>query len=746
MNRQRFAFMVLALAACCYRCGGEPAASEEATNGGAASRSTGGVNASGNGGRAGDGSGGTRIVVIPAGDSGAGACGALDCAQAGAGGVAEPDFFCGDGDTNQLSEQCDDGNLRSGDGCTGNCRLEQYYSCPTPGEPCVSTLVCGDGRANGTEECDDGNDDSDDGCSSDCTVEIGWACPFQGLHCEAALCGDGLLAGREQCDDGNLRAADGCSSCKLEAGYVCRTPGAACVTTKCGDGKVEGLERCDDGNHDLGDGCTPLCNAEPDCSKGACVSRCGDGFTFGDEKCDDGNGRAGDGCSPSCEVELGFSCALPAAPARLELPLVIRDFDATHPDFERLEGEDAQIVRVAATAASGGRGGDLGQPGETSSIEKPDGSALGLVSLANKPVYFDVSCDSSAVAPKDCTLTTTDADSFHQWFNDGPWTSATVVKRLTLRRGTFTEADAQFQPGGDGYTFDSRYMQIDGSMPALLEGTQLRTPGFFPIDELGTSGTSCAAGGNGLHNFHFTSETRYWFRYDSSQSPPAELRFSGDDDLFVYVNGHLAVNLGGVHVRQESSFVLDAVNAQSWGLETGSIYEIAVFHAERHTCESNYWLTLKGFYAASSECRSSCGDGKLASDELCDDGAAGNTGEYGKCGTSCKERGPYCGDAERNGEEDCDNGENVSVYAFDERGCAPGCLLPPHCGDGEVQSSYEECDDGSNDGAYDGCNADCSLGPRCGDGEVQAKREECDDGNRRSGDGCDPECAVEVPR
>lgn len=61
------------------------------------------------------------------------------------------------------------------------------------------------------------------------------------------------------------------------------------------------------------------------------------------------------------------------------------------------------------------------------------------------------------------------------------------------------------------------------------------------------------------------------------------------------------------------------------------------------------------------------------------------------------------------------------------------------CGDGEVEGD-EVCDDGVNDGSYDGCANDCSaLGPRCGDGEENGP-EQCDDGDEVQGNGCNNDC------
>ncbi|MFL5311896.1 MAG: malectin domain-containing carbohydrate-binding protein [Myxococcales bacterium] len=64
------------------------------------------------------------------------------------------------------------------------------------------------------------------------------------------------------------------------------------------------------------------------------------------------------------------------------------------------------------------------------------------------------------------------------------------------------------------------------------------------------------------------------------------------------------------------------------------------------------------------------------------------------------------------------------------------------CGD-SIVTPPEVCDDGVNNGAYNGCGAGCmTVGPRCGDGVVNGP-EACDDGNRSGGDGCSATCQLE---
>ncbi len=135
----------------------------------------------------------------------------------------------------------------------------------------------------------------------------------------------------------------------------------------------------------------------------------------------------------------------------------------------------------------------------------------------------------------------TSAESFAQWYRDVPGTNSTHAIDLPLE-----EIDGEF-------SFDSTM--------------------FFPVDGqgLGNEGNP--------NNFHFTTEVHTSFTYQGGEV----FTFRGDDDLWLFVDGRLALDLGGLHPALEGTVDMDTL-----GLELGETYPMDIFHAERHTTASNF--------------------------------------------------------------------------------------------------------------------------------------------------------------
>jgi fibro-slime domain-containing protein len=661
-------------------------------------------------------------------------------------------------------ETCDDGNQVSGDGCNRICQIEANYECPDPGQPCKYIAVCGNGKLTSNETCDDGNQNDGDGCSADCqTVEPGWQCRVPGKPC-TPKCGDGVLSGTEVCDDGNTKSGDGCSAtCRLEAGWKCSGQPSVCSQTVCGDGKKEGAEGCDDGNLVPFDGCSEDCQIEPDCSGASCTSKCGDGIVLGEE-CDDGNQASGDGCSKDCKKEAGWTCNQPDLGDTMAVPVIYRDFKFHNPtDFE-----------------SGTSGSYAPFPGMVNATLDANG----------KPVYSGIGGNAHVAS----------ADSFSQWYTDVSGVNHSTASKMTLwnngdggyvnRYGAKgeqwnttaiayycgsvgrektdaagnpipctsldpnpTQCDTMVAAGGTLLTCS----KANGSYTATIIVSKADgNPLFFPVDgDTFTPASELTAaqippyydasatwpfdldanGNKRLHNFSFTSEVRYWFLYDKTKS--YTLDFVGDDDVWVFIDRKLAVDLGGVHTPVDGSIVIGAngngtttitptypispppaatKQTTTLGLQDGKVYEIAVFQAERQTTGSSYKLTLSGFNAAPTSCVPTCGDGVTVADEECDCGngtgplpancpGPNDDNTYGGCTTQCK-WGAFCGDNIKNGPEDCDNGKD-NGSGYNQSGCTAGCTLPHFCGDGVVDTDRgEECDLGAANGGRL-CGKDC---------------------------------------
>lgn len=176
-------------------------------------------------------------------------------------------------------------------------------------------------------------------------------------------------------------------------------------------------------------------------------------------------------------------------------------------------------------------------------FENANGTDKGIVSTTlgtdNKPVY------SSSTT----TTTTHGAALFNQWYN--------TTARVNL--ATQYTLVATLDGSGNYVYSNNAYFPIDG----LLLGNQGAT-----------------------HNYSFTTEIHTNFTYQPGQT----FGFTGDDDVWVFINKKLAIDLGGVHGAQSSSVNL-GTQASALGLTAGGTYQLDIFQAERHTTGSNFQFT-----------------------------------------------------------------------------------------------------------------------------------------------------------
>jgi fibro-slime domain-containing protein len=155
------------------------------------------------------------------------------------------------------------------------------------------------------------------------------------------------------------------------------------------------------------------------------------------------------------------------------------------------------------------------------------------------------------------TPTTHSKASFDQWFHNVPGVNVALPYTVT----------ATLVPSSNPplYTYSNNAFFI-------ADGKGWNDPSFAHAQ------TDCGT----THNFSFTYAVHSTFTYATGQN----FSFSGDDDVFVYINNKLVVDLGGVHNAESGS-----VNLDTLGLTAGQNYPFDLFYAERHTCASTFALT-----------------------------------------------------------------------------------------------------------------------------------------------------------
>jgi fibro-slime domain-containing protein/RHS repeat-associated protein len=212
--------------------------------------------------------------------------------------------------------------------------------------------------------------------------------------------------------------------------------------------------------------------------------------------------------------------------------------DCAHPDFENVMGSEANIVGPLLS-------------------ELVDG----------KPVY--------AYGENPPTGSTTHGESwFYHWYHDTEYNLTTTINLET----TYDESTGRYE---------------------------FRDDHFFPIDDAlfdssGSNMYQCDANPKHYHNFHFTLELHTKFYYDGFDRDVKI--YKADDDLWMYIDNKLIVDIGGVHSPEARYLKIEnggirfyededcTIPDSNWidvNLVSGNTYNFDLFYAERHTVKSH---------------------------------------------------------------------------------------------------------------------------------------------------------------
>ena len=128
--------------------------------------------------------------------------------------------------------------------------------------------------------------------------------------------------------------------------------------------------------------------------------------------------------------------------------------------------------------------------------------------------------------------------------------------------------------------------EIKTSLEFLLGSTdpikyEFYDPTFFPIDDQGFGN------GSDSHNFDFTIESTFYLLCE--ENLPITITCRADDDLWVFVNGKILIDLGGCHVEESLSITF---NAEDYNAKPGEYLEVKLFKAERYVCDSRLLIRV----------------------------------------------------------------------------------------------------------------------------------------------------------
>ena len=185
-------------------------------------------------------------------------------------------------------------------------------------------------------------------------------------------------------------------------------------------------------------------------------------------------------------------------------------------------------------------------------------------------------------------------------------------ENLVLQPGTYNGTDCYYYDSAKSTVFD--YVGNDAnSVGEIYNGgnNAVDHGGWFPLDHHMGEMTKPNVAPSVSHNYHTTTQGSGQFVYHKEDN--LFFAFTGDDDVYLYINGKLVIDDGGTH-EQDTAYVYleqavgsgqydyeygDAAEGRTWAeyldLKEGETYTFDFFQMERRTNDSNFaiWTNIK---------------------------------------------------------------------------------------------------------------------------------------------------------